>query len=670
MNRSVRQGFLAIKARSRRLLKLPFLARFRKRLLESPRTVAVKRTWRDLGGKVPCRRGRVRDAVPSRGGRGMEILPLLGTDIPDAGKEPPGKVRIWVFLESVSGGVEDFLLNLRANTFYGDWEIAILCPPRLRASLETVCRLSGVPRATLIDKGETAARPADFFTKRERPFTYAVFLDERVRVQPGWLCALVTLLEKSPETAVAVPRILRVEKTGGEDVGGGDRLFVASDGLVFRGGPGRIEMEPRVPCADPLHRGDGPAPIPAFSPLCSCWNAGILEEALRSGGTFPPDDWLDLAMACRERGRGIQVCPASVVLFRPGEEKDAAAGDPLAPAVPPKWVSPIGRDMWREKVEGRAPFWSARPLTIAMAVTENHPRSLYGDYFVASAMGKALSRFGYRVVFFPERPISHWDSISSLVDVLLVFRHDFDLDRVARLPNLIRIAWIRGYVEEWRSRPWFRDYDLVLATSEKALDRVMTGIDPGKRGGVLPLAADTDLFHPGPPDPQYLSDLSFVGNVFDGDRDFCRVLAVPPGTDFRFYGRLDLPSLWLRKYHRGVADHSEIPKIYNSSRVVLEDCTPMCRPWGCLNSRIFEAMACGACVLSNETPGLEELFGGGVTTYRDGSDFRRKLLDLLHDGEKRSAMGREARERIVAAHTYAHRAEEFRRILARFLGVQ
>lgn len=305
------------------------------------------------------------------------------------------------------------------------------------------------------------------------------------------------------------------------------------------------------------------------------------------------------------------------------------------------------------------------PLTIGFIITEDNPSTIYGDYFTAHGLGDELEKFGYRIVYLPERPVYEWHRLSS-IDLLVVMRHTFDTILLRNYPGIISIVWIRGYVDEWCRNPWFKDYDIVMASSEKSLRYAEQFTDSEKCLAVLRLAVDADKFKPGPPVSNYEADISFVGNLFEVPREFSQKLTIPPGITFKFYGRLENKRHRLNKYHRGEVAHSEIPRIYNSSKVVLEDCTPMCLPWGCINSRTFEAMACGACVVSNEVPGLKELFGDNIVTYKTREDLQNKIIWLIQDEATRNEIGQKARAEIIKHHTYKHRAKQFRDVLSGF----
>ncbi|MDQ3625831.1 MAG: glycosyltransferase, partial [Verrucomicrobiota bacterium] len=74
--------------------------------------------------------------------------------------------------------------------------------------------------------------------------------------------------------------------------------------------------------------------------------------------------------------------------------------------------------------------------------------------------------------------------------------------------------------------------------------------------------------------------------------------------------------------------------------------------------RLFEAAACGTPIVSDEWPGLSEFFTPGeeILIARSTEDML-EILREMSDSDAR-AVGERARERVLAAHTAAHRAAE------------
>ncbi len=131
--------------------------------------------------------------------------------------------------------------------------------------------------------------------------------------------------------------------------------------------------------------------------------------------------------------------------------------------------------------------------------------------------------------------------------------------------------------------------------------------------------------------PQYPASLHWNGNVE-------RLIHVPP------------------------PDH---PAFYSSSRFTLNLTRDDMVAAGYSPSvRLFEASACGAAILSDSWPGLEEFLTPGeeVLLPSSGEDVARMLTGI--SDEQRKRMGARARDRILAAHTAEHRAIEFEGIVS------
>jgi spore maturation protein CgeB len=74
--------------------------------------------------------------------------------------------------------------------------------------------------------------------------------------------------------------------------------------------------------------------------------------------------------------------------------------------------------------------------------------------------------------------------------------------------------------------------------------------------------------------------------------------------------------------------------------------------------RLFEAAACGAAMISDRWPGIDHFFTPGEEILLPaGTEEVIDILRTTHDDDRR-AIGLAARERILAEHTAAHRAEE------------
>ena len=109
----------------------------------------------------------------------------------------------------------------------------------------------------------------------------------------------------------------------------------------------------------------------------------------------------------------------------------------------------------------------------------------------------------------------------------------------------------------------------------------------------------------------------------------------------------------------------EHPAFFSSSRFTLNltRADMVAAGWS-PSVRLFEASACGAAMLSDPWPGLEDFLAPGSEILLPSTpDEVATILRELPETE-RLAMGRRARERILAEHTARHRAEQFEAIVS------
>ena len=203
--------------------------------------------------------------------------------------------------------------------------------------------------------------------------------------------------------------------------------------------------------------------------------------------------------------------------------------------------------------------------------------------------------------------------------------------------------------------------DLVLAGSELLAERYRaTTTTPV---AVLPQATDTRRFDAGPVDPGVASRVLFVGNTRSVPRPVV-LGAVDAGLPLRLVG-----SGWERYVDPRlvVRDHlptRELPRWYRSADVVLNDHWDDMARWGLVSNRVFDALACGACVVSDEVPGMGALLDDAVVTFRAREDVGPVVRALLDDPDERARRAERGRRAVLAAHTWQHRAVELVRLVA------
>src|SRR5256885_211417 len=80
-------------------------------------------------------------------------------------------------------------------------------------------------------------------------------------------------------------------------------------------------------------------------------------------------------------------------------------------------------------------------------------------------------------------------------------------------------------------------------------------------------------------------------------------------------------------------------------------------------ARVFEAAGAGACIVTDAWEGIELFFEPGreILVAHDGGEVAELVQELTPELARR--VGNAAYERVLAEHTYAHRALEVERVL-------
>ena len=86
--------------------------------------------------------------------------------------------------------------------------------------------------------------------------------------------------------------------------------------------------------------------------------------------------------------------------------------------------------------------------------------------------------------------------------------------------------------------------------------------------------------------------------------------------------------------------NEDLPAVYSSVGVLLNDHWQTMHEWGFVSNRLFDALACGTPVISDDLPEIAGLFEGSVLTYRDATQLRELIGSTL--AESRPAPVRSA----------------------------
>jgi spore maturation protein CgeB len=183
-------------------------------------------------------------------------------------------------------------------------------------------------------------------------------------------------------------------------------------------------------------------------------------------------------------------------------------------------------------------------------------------------------------------------------------------------------------------------------------------------------ALDPETHFPAPPDPRFAADLGFLANRLPDREARVEEFFLGPASQLpqlRFvlggsgWDSKPLPPNVRYVGHVYTRDHNAFNA---STRAVLNvNRDSMARFGHSPATRVFEAAGAGACLVSDAFLGAERFLEPGreILLARDGAEVTA-LLSALDPAAAR-AIGARARARVLAQHTYAHRALEVEQAL-------
>ena len=270
----------------------------------------------------------------------------------------------------------------------------------------------------------------------------------------------------------------------------------------------------------------------------------------------------------------------------------------------------------------------------------------WGDTHFANSLASALRQLGQEAIVVPRE--ARDQAARALDDVHLVLR---GLDRVQPDPGVMSMVWVISH-PDLVTKSELTEFDRVFAASitwaRKMSDLWSIPIDP------LLQCTDPARFRPaGLPRSR---ETVFVGKSRFVPRPVV-MEAYRAGIDFALYGgewEGILPPGAVRAEY---VPNEELAPLYETASMVLNDHWADMRRDGFLSNRLFDAVAAGGRVLSDDVEGIAEIFGGAVRTYSHVSEIAPLLRGdhdaLFVDDDELTVIS----ERVRTEHSFRARAQ-------------
>jgi len=570
-------------------------------------------------------------------------------------------VSILILTRNGAHHLERLLPKLEKETAYRSFEVIVVDNGSTDSTGALLDRDWGFPLRVITNPGNTSFSAGNNQALAVAEGEHLLFLNNDIEpINEGWLGAMVDTLLAGPGRGAVGALLVYPRLEAGSVDKRALELTVQHRGTRFtwdRGAPRAINQgggeDPTDPALTRL------VEVPAATAACLL----VRGEALRQVGgldeayVYGAED-VDFCLRLREAGWTIVECGEAALFHHESSTQDALARTLVrinrtgnAHVLAERWAPRLDRTLRLDLFELDRRWLEHLHPTAAITVTRDDPDAGHGDWYTAHEMGDALARLGW-TVHYVERHKDHWYELSDDVDAVISLLDAFD---VRRIPDRVySVAWVRNWVERWVEQPWIDDYDLVLASSDIAMDIVRERSSHVPRK--LTLATNPERFHPLPPNPTFVSDYVFTGNRWGVGREITSMVEVRPGERFLVFGKGWDEDPRIGRYRRGHLPYEHLPEVYSSTKIVLDDNAIHTKPYGAVNSRVFDALASGALVLSNNDIGSAELFDELLPTFGSRQELRALLDRYLSDDILRVDTAERLRTIVLDRYTYDHAA--------------
>ena len=224
------------------------------------------------------------------------------------------------------------------------------------------------------------------------------------------------------------------------------------------------------------------------------------------------------------------------------------------------------------------------------------------------------------------------------------------LDFVVPHPNAYWVADSHvGY--EYRLKR-AKEFDHVFVSHSPSIEQFVKDGIPREKIHYLPWAAEATCYKPFPVLEKW--DWCFIGSISNEFRlnlldRFCREW---PVGERGYLG-------WLNNQVKGWNVLEDAAKKYCYSKLIINEAMK-----DDLNMRVFEALACGRFLLTEDVPDLHRHFVDGkhLVTFKTIDEAVDKARYYLEHDDERNAIAEAGYQEFLAGHTYMHRAKEILKV--------
>ncbi|MBI4645377.1 MAG: glycosyltransferase [Bacteroidia bacterium] len=329
-----------------------------------------------------------------------------------------------------------------------------------------------------------------------------------------------------------------------------------------------------------------------------------------------------------------------------------------------KWGDYIKQNYWDSILDNKKDMFSFHPLHVAIIVSEDNPETTLGDYFTATELKLSMEKIEWHVTLIPRTGGNNWHVIPNNVQVVINLLDEWNpLAVISENKSLIKIAWARNWFDKWAKHPGFADYDIIITSSKNAIPLLQKHTSSPIY--FMPIATNPERFLKGEKKGKYSSDYCFTGSYWGHPREIIDFLN--PQKLGKYKGKI-FGENWdkfekFKEINHGFIPYEDIKDVYASTKLLIDDANTVTKPWGSVNSRVFDALGKGVLVITNGDIGSREIFNGLLPVYHSEESLTKLIDEYLSDEKKRKYLVKKLQTIVLENHTYDNRIKFIKSIL-------
>jgi glycosyltransferase involved in cell wall biosynthesis len=226
-------------------------------------------------------------------------------------------------------------------------------------------------------------------------------------------------------------------------------------------------------------------------------------------------------------------------------------------------------------------------------------------------------------------------------------------------PHQINLMWNISHPDKISDHEYSL-YDHVFVASEQHTEHLRPLL--GDQVSTLLQCTDPRFFNPELGAGVEKHGVLFVGNSRGEFRPIVRD-AIAAGLPLEVYGA-GWEGIIPDHYIKGTnIPNEELGRHYAAAAVVLNDHWENMREAGFISNRVFDVLACGTPLISDQVPGMEALFGAHIAGYETAADLRQLYESACRPGTDPTLDRQAMAEAVGKEHIFALRVDQMMQVI-------